>query len=62
MAAPDVQARSGTGAPLAPQSAARRALAWIYTGPIGHLWSTAADVVVLWARWGLASARRYSNR
>jgi hypothetical protein len=41
----------------------RRALAWIYTGPIGHLWSTSADVVVLWGRWGAGKLRaRYSKR
>ena len=41
----------------------RRALAWIYTGPLGHLWSTLADVVVLWVRWGTGRVRqRYSKR
>jgi hypothetical protein len=34
-----------------------RALAWLYTGPLGHLWGTLADIVVLWVRWGAASAR-----
>ena len=44
----------------------RRFVAWIYTGPLGHLWSTAADVVTLWVKWGAAGARRriaaYSKR
>jgi hypothetical protein len=43
----------------------RRLAAWIYTGPLGHLWSTLADVVVLWTRWGAAKLRAragYSNR
>jgi hypothetical protein len=25
-----------------------RLLAWLFTGPAGHLWSVAADVVTLW--------------
>jgi hypothetical protein len=40
----------------------RRLLAWIYTGPLGHLWSTAADVALLWARWGRGRLRAYSKR
>jgi hypothetical protein len=34
-----------------------RAQAWAVTGPLGHLWSTVADVVVLWYRYLLARAR-----
>jgi hypothetical protein len=34
-----------------------RAAAWLVTGPLGHLWSVAADVVLLWVRYGLARAR-----
>jgi hypothetical protein len=34
-----------------------RALAWLYTGPLGHLWGTLADIAELWARWAAASAR-----
>jgi hypothetical protein len=30
---------------------AERALAWIYTGPLGHLWSVAADISLMWLRW-----------
>jgi hypothetical protein len=35
-----------------------RATAWLYTGPLGHLWSAVADISVLWARWMTAKARR----
>jgi hypothetical protein len=27
--------------------------AWLYTGPLGHLYGTGADIVELWTRWGL---------
>ena len=27
-----------------------RALAWLYTGPLGHLWSVVADVVIFTVR------------
>ena len=42
----------------------RRAAAWIYTGPPGHLYGTTADIVVAWARWGrgLVRERYYSKR
>jgi hypothetical protein len=37
--------------------------AWIVTGPLGHLYATTADVVVLWARWGAQSlAHRLGSR
>jgi hypothetical protein len=29
-------------------SAGDRFLAWIYTGPVGHLYGTVADVTELW--------------
>ena len=32
--------------------------AWLVTGPLGHLWSTLADVVVLLARYGVLRLRR----
>ena len=35
----------------------RRAEAWVVTGPLGHLYGTTADVVVLWARWGAQTLR-----
>jgi hypothetical protein len=28
-----------------------RALAWLYTGPLGHLYGLLADVAVLWLRY-----------
>jgi hypothetical protein len=34
-----------------------RAQAWIVTGPVGHLWSALADIVVLLARYGIARLR-----
>jgi len=37
---------------------AERALAWVYTGPFGRLWSPLADVVVLWTRWVAGEVRR----
>jgi hypothetical protein len=33
--------------------------AWLYTGPIGHLYGTTADIVELWTGWGL---RRFRDR
>jgi hypothetical protein len=30
---------------------AERALAWLYTGPLGHLWGAVADISSLWLRW-----------
>ena len=38
-----------------------RALAWLYTGPLGHLYSTLTDIAVLWVRW-IVSRRRTSGR
>jgi hypothetical protein len=55
-----VAARASTAPP---PPAARRLAAWLYTGPLGHLWSTVADIASLWTRWVVASARgRYSKR
>ena len=39
------------------RSRAERAQAWVFTGPIGHLWSLLADVVALWVRYGLFKLR-----
>ena len=36
-----------------------RALAWLYTGPLGHLYGAVADIAAMWARW---SARRLRER
>ena len=38
--------------------ARERFLAWIYTGPIGHLYSTAADVAQLWIVYLASRIRR----
>ncbi|HEX8067169.1 MAG TPA: hypothetical protein VF520_11645 [Thermoleophilaceae bacterium] len=49
--------------PLPRPPAHRRVEAWLYTGPLGHLWSTVADVARLWALWARERLReRYSNR
>jgi hypothetical protein len=34
-----------------------RLAAWLVTGPLGHLWSAVADIVVLWTRYLWARAR-----
>ncbi|MEX2196256.1 MAG: hypothetical protein WD844_13300 [Thermoleophilaceae bacterium] len=34
-----------------------RATAWAVTGPLGHLYSVSADIVVLWTRWLAARGR-----
>ena len=39
-----------------------RALAWLYTGPFGHLYGTAADIGVLWTRWATGVARARVRR
>jgi hypothetical protein len=44
-------------APAIRRSPAERALAWLVTGPLGHLWSVSADVVLMWSRWWLARLR-----
>jgi hypothetical protein len=36
---------------------AERLKAWLVTGPLGHLWSVAADVVLAWTRYALARLR-----
>jgi hypothetical protein len=41
---------------------AERAAAWVYTGPVGHLWSAVADISVLWVRWIAHEARRRATR
>jgi hypothetical protein len=35
-----------------------RLAAWLVTGPPGHFWSAAADIVVLWVRYGWARTTR----
>ena len=44
--------------PVVRRSLGERLAAWLATGPAGHLWSTVADVVVLWLRYGVARLRR----
>jgi hypothetical protein len=34
-----------------------RLLAWLFVGPLGHLWSTAADITVAWVRYAAARLR-----
>jgi hypothetical protein len=34
-----------------------RFVAWLVTGPLGHLWSALADMTLLWARWLAHRAR-----
>jgi hypothetical protein len=36
---------------------AERGAAWLYTGPLGHLYSTLADIAVAWGRWAAERAR-----
>jgi hypothetical protein len=38
--------------------ARERFLAWIYTGPLGHLYGTVADVIELWTRYLASRVRR----
>jgi hypothetical protein len=38
-----------------------RLVAWVVTGPLGHLWSVLVDVVVLWTRYGLFRLRRLAG-
>ena len=37
--------------------APERALAWLYTGPLGHLYGLLADVTVLWLRYARSRIR-----
>jgi hypothetical protein len=54
-AADDTVAR--VASPLRPRPL-ERAQAWLVTGPLGHLWSVTADVVLMWTRYALARLRR----
>lgn len=38
-------------------NAPERLTAWIYTGPLGHLYGTLADITTLWVRWGASELR-----
>jgi hypothetical protein len=37
-------------------------MAWIVTGPLGHLWSAGADMTLIWARYLRGRARRRISR
>jgi hypothetical protein len=37
--------------------AAEQLQAWIVTGPLGHLWSAAADMTIIWVRYLANRAR-----
>jgi hypothetical protein len=37
--------------PIARRGLGERALAWLYTGPLGALWSALADISAAWLRW-----------
>ena len=39
-----------------------RALAWLYTGPLGRLWGALADIGELWIKWMLARAQARLTR
>jgi hypothetical protein len=34
-----------------------RFVAWLYTGPLGHLWGAVADIASMWLRWMWSRAR-----
>jgi hypothetical protein len=40
------------------RGASERLQAWVITGPLGHLWSALADIVVLLARYARARVVR----
>jgi len=39
-----------------------RLSAWLVTGPLGHLYGTLADIVLLWTRWGASRVRARVSR
>jgi hypothetical protein len=43
--------------PCASVKPGERLAAWLVTGPLGHLWSAAVDIVKAWARYGWARLR-----
>lgn len=43
---------------MQPVPARERFLAWIYTGPIGHLYGTMADIAELWFLYLMSRVRR----
>jgi hypothetical protein len=57
-------ARAPGDAPSAPleRPASERVLAWLYTGPLGRLYGTLADIAELWVKWMLMRARTRLSR
>jgi len=41
---------------------AERLVAWVYTGPLGHLYSTLADIAAAWSRWAASRGRERVRR
>jgi hypothetical protein len=39
-----------------------RLAAWLVTGPLGHLWSALADIVLLWTRYLARRVLRAARR
>jgi hypothetical protein len=39
-----------------------RLAAWLVTGPLGHLWSALADIVLLWTRYLMRRALKAARR
>ena len=39
------------------RTASEKLQAWIVTGPLGHLWSALADMILIWARYLAHRAR-----
>jgi hypothetical protein len=39
-----------------------RAVAWLYTGPLGHLYGAVADIATLWGKWALSRLRTRATR
>jgi hypothetical protein len=35
-----------------------RVLAWLYTGPLGHLYGIVVDISAMWVRYGWGRLRR----
>jgi hypothetical protein len=42
---------------MARRALTERFVAWIYTGPLGHLWGGVADISEMWLRWMWSRAR-----
>ena len=62
MAPDDSVARMRAPATRPRQGPAERLAAWLYTGPLGHLYSVVADLSVYFVRWLAGRARRRLGR